>query len=395
MVSQRHLEIGRKDGEAWIEDLGSTNGTTVNGARLVAGRRQSLESSSLVRCGECLLVFIEHGSHLLAAPKLRQVPFGMAGRFHVPAIVVELREAALSRRAPLVTGPSGAGKELVATALASMWEMEPPRRHNVAASARPEETARVLFGVAPKAYTGVAEQDGLLVTAAREGRPLFLDEVHNLSPEAQATLLTVIEDGKFTRQGAEARDIEVETRIVLASNEPSGLRSDLLARLWRIDLPTLADRVADVPALLRHLIEREAERYELDVEAVCTELTAESYQDVMLAALYDEDFAELNVRALVDLTDRILSRIASGAEAGEAIDTVIDERLPHIELPPQSNHGAGASTHYEEHRELISAVFLGCGKNVLKTVELLREAGLPWSVSRRHLTRYVEKWGLK
>lgn len=390
-ISNLHFAVSRSGASYYVEDLGSTNGTLLNGQRVPNGKKVALDPVAVLHAGESTFVFhAEAGPILDTSISPLDAPVPMAGRFHLPQFLRELMEAALSDRAPLLAGPSGVGKEHAAESLAHLWGLEKPRRYNVASAASPEEMARTLFGVAPKAYTGVAEQPGLIVSAARENAPLFLDEVHHLSAEAQATLLTVLEDGRFSRKGAESEEVEVRLRFVFASNEPDKLKHDLRARLWRIEVPSLRARVADVPDIFDHLLARLLTKRGMEAERVVEVLDADFYHGLCLEAHCGQAFAENNVRGLLDLADRIVARIAAGAPPEDAVDSVCKERLAAAAPEPGTD-----TSQYERHRELISAVYLGCGKNARKTVELLRDANVPWTISRRHLTLHVEKWGIK
>jgi DNA-binding NtrC family response regulator len=339
-----------------------------------------------------VLVFLDNAEPLLASRFLGdRRAFDMAGPFHDGALLARLKEAAASRRPPLLAGPSGVGKELAAAALARFWGLHAPLRYNASASAGPEEMSRALFGVAHGAFTGVEKRDGLIVSASRAGQPLFLDEVHHLPLEAQATLLTVIEDGKFARKGAEDKELEVDVRFVFASNEPDRLKPDLRARLWSVDVPPLRDRAADVPALFDALLARCLGSHGAKADAVLPALDGDLYCDLCLAAVGGR-FEATNVRGLLDVADRIAARVATGADPGDAVDSVLGE------LGLWSEAGAdadGAGGQYDAHRELIEAVYRGCGRNAKKTVELIKASGVPWTISRRHLSKHLARWGFK
>ena len=313
----------------------------------------------------------------------------MAGPFHDGALLSRLKEAAASRRPPLLAGPSGSGKELAAVALALFWGLDPPRRYNVSAAASQEEMSRALFGVAAGANTGVEKREGLIVTASRSGQPLFLDEVHNLPHEAQATLLTVIEDGKFSRRGSEDKEMAVDVRFVFASNEPDKLKPDLRARLWLVALQPLRERVADVPALFDALLERALTS--VGLRPALPAIDGDVHHDLCLEALAGR-FDETNVRGLVDLADRVAARVATGTDLCDALDTVLGE----LGLGGAADSGReGGGGQYDAHRELIEAVYRGCGRNAKKTVELIKSCGVPWTISRRHLTKHLALWGFK
>ena len=390
-VSMAHCRITGRGRFLAIEDLGSTNGTFVNGERIRAAT--PLEDEAVIRVGETLLVFHADGSRLLEPLPPDEECYKMTGPFHLAGLMAGLREAALSSRAVLLTGPSGTGKDLAAGALARMWGLSDPLAHNAARTASEQEIARVLFGVADRAFTGVSARDGLLANAARSGRPLFLDEVHHLPASVQGVLLRVIEEGWAGRTGAEDAAAPVNVRFVLASNSPELLSRDLRARLRETAIPPLRLRVADVPAIFQALLAAEARRHDealarmgLERQAPACAPEADHMEALCLSARRGE-FDEDNVRALADLADRLVTRVVAGVEPAAAADSVFNERFPDAR--------GEETSHYEQHRELISAVFLGAGRNVLRTVELLKGSGVPWRCSRRHLTSYLERWGLR
>jgi transcriptional regulator with GAF, ATPase, and Fis domain len=157
----------------------------------------------------------------------------------------------------LVQAESGAGKELVARAIhrASARRTRPFCALNCAAL--PDELIEAeLFGHTRGAFTGaVAERRGLFEEA--DAGVLFLDEVGELSPRAQAKLLRVIQEGEIRRVG-ETLARRVDVRLVAATNrlldqevEAGRFRRDLWYRLdvIRIAVPPLRDRPEDVPVL--------------------------------------------------------------------------------------------------------------------------------------------------
>jgi two-component system nitrogen regulation response regulator GlnG len=116
-----------------------------------------------------------------------------------------------------------------------------------------------LFGALRGAFTGAISDRQGVFEAAADGT-LFLDEVENLTPDAQKMLLTALNDGKIRRVGA-AAETPHTARVVAASNaelsRPAGdarFRADLLMRLnpsLALEIPPLADRRADLPELAR------------------------------------------------------------------------------------------------------------------------------------------------
>ncbi len=162
----------------------------------------------------------------------------------------------------LITGESGTGKELVAAAIhrASPRRDGPFIRVNCAAIPR-DLVESEMFGHERGAFTGATERRIGRFELAHTGT-LFLDEVGDLGPEAQAKLLRAIEAREIERVGGgTGRPIRVDVRILAATNKDlpravtgGTFREDLFFRLNVIplDVPPLRARPGDIPALVQH-----------------------------------------------------------------------------------------------------------------------------------------------
>ena len=160
----------------------------------------------------------------------------------------------------LITGESGTGKELVAAAIhtGSARRDRPFVRVNCAAIPR-DLVESEMFGHEKGAFTGATDRRIGRFELAHTGT-LFLDEVGDLGPEAQAKLLRAIEAKEIERVGG-GKPIRVDVRIIAATNKDlpravteATFREDLFFRLnvIPIQLPPLRERPGDVPALVRH-----------------------------------------------------------------------------------------------------------------------------------------------
>jgi two-component system response regulator PilR (NtrC family) len=173
----------------------------------------------------------------------------------------------------LLTGESGSGKELVARALHEASPRRGSRFIAVNCGAIPETLFEShLFGHARGAFTGaVRDQRGLFIAA--DGGTLFLDEVGELPLALQVKLLRAIEDREVWAMGATA-PVSVDIRLIASTNRrldeevtAGRFRADLFYRLnvVHLRLPTLRDRLEDVPCLVEHFIRRLNARLGMDV----------------------------------------------------------------------------------------------------------------------------------
>ncbi|MEM7480612.1 MAG: sigma-54 dependent transcriptional regulator [Acidobacteriota bacterium] len=168
----------------------------------------------------------------------------------------------------LLTGESGTGKELFARALHGLSERRTGPFVAVNCAAIPETLIESeLFGHDKGAFTGADRPRQGRFEQARHGT-LLLDEVGELSPAVQGKVLRVLEERTFERVGGN-RTLDADVRLVAATNRDlermlaeGTFRSDLYYRLsvFPIELPPLRDRASDIPALVRHLTHRIAER---------------------------------------------------------------------------------------------------------------------------------------
>jgi len=178
----------------------------------------------------------------------------------------------------LITGESGAGKELVARAIHRR-----SKRNGmfvaVNCGAIPENLLESeLFGHKKGAFTdAVQDRRGLFEEAT--GGTLFLDEIGELPLALQVKLLRVLEDEKIRRLG-ETRDLQVDVRIVTATHrdlpaetKAGRFREDLFYRLnvLPIHCPPLRDRREDIPLLIDHFLARNNARLGTNIRGLDTE----------------------------------------------------------------------------------------------------------------------------
>jgi DNA-binding NtrC family response regulator len=260
-----------------VEDLGSRNGTTVQGTRIQPRQRVPLRPGYVVGFGNVNVFIRGHGGSQRPDSNDDTNPGAEAPNFaHTPRSrhreIHELHErarlVAQSSITILIVGETGSGKEVLAECVhaCSPLSKKPLLRVNCAAFSE-GILASQLFGHEKGAFTGAhATKIGLFEAA--DGGTLFLDEIGELALATQAKLLRVLERGEVTRVGAHTPR-HVDVRVISATNRDlrarvgSGqFRSDLYFRLNGITLtiPPLRKRPDDIIPLAHFFAERFAER---------------------------------------------------------------------------------------------------------------------------------------
>ncbi|MFO0679900.1 MAG: sigma 54-interacting transcriptional regulator [Polyangiaceae bacterium] len=288
-ISRRHASFHVKDGSVRLEDLGSTNGTTLRGTAMAPHGVAVIDPGSTIVLGSIVCTVhestsllqrlpagLEAGASPLAEPKTASLERPRVATADAPIV----RDLAMKRLygllpsiAPstisvLVLGETGVGKELFAEAIHRLSARASKAFLQLNCASLPENLLEAeLFGYERGAFTGAqGAKPGLLETA--DGGTVFLDEVGDLPLSSQAKLLRVLESGQVARLGSLKPRI-IDVRIVAATNrdlrklaENQAFRLDLYFRLngAQVTLPPLRDRPDDLVPLAELFARRAALR---------------------------------------------------------------------------------------------------------------------------------------
>ncbi len=260
-VSRFHCEIFVDDkGNPWVTDLGSRNGTVVDGVQV---KEAALRSGSLLQLGRVSLRF-ELSGEKNRIPVSEQKSFGSLVGTSIAArsSFAMMERAAASDSTVLLEGETGTGKSQAAE---SIHRLSARRSHPflvvdcgaILGSLLESE----LFGHEKGAFTG-ADTRRVGVFEEARGGTVFLDEIGELPTELQPKLLRVLEAKEIRRLGTNAY-LPVDVRVIAATNRDlraqvnaGRFRPDLYFRLAvvKITVPPLRQRSEDIPAIVEKML---------------------------------------------------------------------------------------------------------------------------------------------
>ncbi|MDP7040522.1 MAG: sigma 54-interacting transcriptional regulator [Myxococcota bacterium] len=264
-VSRQHVLCAwqKKTGQHSASDLGSHNGSALNGKKLDI-EVQALDNNDVLRLGDVLLVYeiwpqdealMEEGQDVSTA--------AIPG--NAPAMTLLRREVGSCASDPspvLIIGDTGTGKERLAAEIHRLSAASGQYLSINCAALTPQLIESQLFGHIKGAFTGATDaQEGLF--RAADGGSLFLDEIGELPMDLQPKLLRVIQEGEVTPVGS-TKTTKIKTRVLAATNrdlaneiQEGNFRRDLYARLalWEVQLPSLSARRGDILDWLESLMQ--------------------------------------------------------------------------------------------------------------------------------------------
>ncbi len=270
-------------------------------------------------------------------------------RTHSPSmrqVFEKVKSVAPTKTTVLLQGDTGVGKSLIAKLIHQHSSRSDKPLLHLHCGAIPETLVESeLFGHEKGAFTG-ADKRKLGRFDKAQGGTLFLDEINTISGSTQIKLLQVLQERIFQRVGGE-HPIEADVRIIAASNtdlyqlcEEGVFRKDLYYRLsvFPIQLPSLRQRVQDIPQIVESLIEWFNRNYLKDIRGI----------DPMVVKALQQYSWPGNIRELENIIERAYiletSPILSAenfpqemlASTGHSTEVLLDATLPLAEVRRQS-----------------------------------------------------------
>ena len=259
-VSRRHLSVEPGEDGVIVRDLGSTNGSFVQGARF---QELTLGFGAEVTIGHTILKYVPDEEALDPTPADEEAFGSLVGRDpKLRKLFRLLGDVANTEATVLLEGETGTGKELLA---------EEIHRHSARRAgpfvvfdcgAVPSELIEsALFGHVRGAFTG-AIYDRRGAFAEANGGTIFLDEIGELSTEVQPVLLRALDKHAIRPVGAASYE-NVSVRVIAATNRnlrnemnAKHFREDLYYRLAvvRVSVPALRQRLDDISLLAEHFV---------------------------------------------------------------------------------------------------------------------------------------------
>jgi len=384
-ISREHFEIERRGEEFVLCDLGSTNGTMLDGTRV---REAYLHPGAVILAGQTTLTFESADQPLEVAPAASDGFGDLLGRStRMRQVFAALDRLARSDATVLLVGETGTGKGHAARALHQSGARKdaPFMVFDCGAVARTLIESE-LFGHERGAFTGAEQARAGALEAAAEGT-LFIDELDELPLDLQPKLLRALEERRFHRVGG-TRQHEFRARIVAASKrdlsaevEAGRFRADLYFRVAVavVAIPPLRARLEDVPLLGSRLAARGGPGWD--------DLPPPT-RDLLLAHAWPGNVREFR---------NVLERLALGIPVGEALGKPTAGRFAHPTGSPDHALAVDWGIPFKEAKarlvESFERRYLGqlIERHGGRVAPAAREAGL----DRKYLADLLRRHGLQ
>jgi DNA-binding NtrC family response regulator len=296
----------------------------------------------------------------------------------------------------LIRGETGTGKGLVAEALHNKARSAGKRTGKlvtiVLAEMNPELIGSELFGHVQGAFTGAVKSRIGLIEFANEGTA-FIDEIGDLDAHSQIRLLRLVENRVFIPLGANAEETAT-ARFVFATHcnleerlTNNTFREDLYARIKRlvVQMPPLRDRRADIPLLVKHLLDRYNRKNKRSVD-----LTSGAVDE-----LFRYDWPH-NVRELYDVIIRAASDVPADGVITDAIfrESIQDHRQPTVNGRRYTNT-VGFDPLEDKWSDLEDRARQEYLRVLARVADNIEHGVTISGIKRATLYKYLGKYGLK
>ena len=294
-------------------------------------------------------------------------------------VLTAAQKVAVTDANVLILGENGTGKELIARAIHRDSRRKDEVFISVDLGAISESLFESeLFGFKKGAFTDAKEDRAGRFEAANKGT-IFLDEIGNLSLALQSKLLSVLQNRNVVRLGTN-KEIPIDVRLICATNMPlyqmvkeGKFRQDLLYRINTVEVhvPSLRERVEDIPALIDHFLEIYCHKYKIIQKRVSEDT---------LSRLKKHDWPG-NIRELQHAVERAVIMSDSNVLLPHDffLSSPIEDRSENLDLDNLNLE--------EAEKMLVRKVIDKHGGNISKAA---KELGL----TRASLYRRIEKYGL-
>jgi transcriptional regulator with GAF, ATPase, and Fis domain len=268
-VSREHARIYAKDSRWMLTDLGSRNGTMVDGSYV---GEIELEPNHEIRVGDAMFKFVDAGAEKCVAYRIDGHVAGerkakafsdLVGGAQMDQIAADIERIAPTELSAVVLGETGTGKEVVARGIHRFSGRKGTLQAINCAAIPHNLLESELFGYRRGAFSGADRDKPGLIKLADNGT-LFLDEIGDMPLDAQAKLLRVLQSREVFPLGATTPEL-VDIRVVCATHrdlyqyvKEGKFRGDLLARLNEhvVRLPPLRERKEDIFLLAKSFCAR-------------------------------------------------------------------------------------------------------------------------------------------
>ena len=281
----------------------------------------------------------------------------------------------------LITGESGVGKEVLADAIHGWSPRVKGPLVKVNCAAIPETLLESeLFGHEKGAFTG-AHQSRTGRFEEADGGTIFLDEISEMSPQLQAKLLRVTQEGRFRRVGS-GKELQTNARILAATNrnletliKEGHFREDLFYRLavFELGVPPLRERREDILPLAAHFIAQFGGDRTRFAPAVTESLERYAWPGNVRELRNAMERAALLSRGGVVLPEHLPGRVTTGASASPLLGAADPQRLEEIE-----RDAILAALKRLDYNRTETAKSLAISRRALTyKIQRLRELGFP------------------